>query len=184
MRCEMATLIASCCWSRAGDLNRRKSTCLQDWLSHSVHGSPARARPPGPSGARTAHPSYDMVPSVYGSGRGSPTLLGVTPTYIRSPPHHPGCKSVLQFSMSSHTRVRTAFHACCFHLKRHSRNHRTAVACRRASPGHLRLTQCATILLYTCEDVWQRSWEPDAEWGNPDTHPQPVMQITHAAIFP
>ena len=113
---------------------------------------PARV-PPGPSGSRTAHPSYDMVPRVYGSGRGSPTLLGVTPTYIRSPPHHPGCKSLLQFSLSSHTRVRTAFHACCFHVKRHSRNHRTAVACRRASPGHLRLTQCATILLYTCEDV-------------------------------
>ena len=169
MRCETATLIASCCCNRAGDLNRRKSTCLQDWLSHFGHWPPARARPPGPSGSRTAHPSYDMVPRVYGSGRGSPTLLGVTPTYIRSPPHHPGCKSVLQFSLSSHTRVRTAFHACCFHLKRHSRNHRTAVACRRASPGHLRLTQCATILLYTCEDVWQRSWERDAEWGTP-TH--------------
>ena len=28
MRCEIATLIASCCWSRAGDLNRRISGIL------------------------------------------------------------------------------------------------------------------------------------------------------------
>ena len=74
---------------------------------------------------------------------------------------------MLQFSMSSQTRGRTAFHACFFHLKRHSRNHGTAGACRRASPGHLRHTQCATILRDTCEDGWQRWWERDAEWGAP-----------------
>ena len=79
--------------------------------------------------------------------------------------------------------MRTGFRCRGVPVRQNPRSHGTAVPCRRALACHLRRTQCATILLHTCEDVRQRSWKPDAARGNPDSHPQPVMEVIHAAIF-
>ena len=64
-------------------LHARARASRIDGLSPHRNHRPARSRL-APVAHEVRTQAYSMASTMYGSGRGSPTLIGATPTYIRS----------------------------------------------------------------------------------------------------